>query len=73
MDENKPNLKYDHVFAIVRVDSFQDLAVSPETKIVIKKIVLTQEVAKAEVTRLNNLNNNKNCIYFYQMTRLERQ
>jgi len=72
MAEDKPHLKYDHVFAIIRVDDFHDLEVSPETKITITKIVLTRETAEAEVARLNKLNSNKGCIYFYTITRIER-
>ena len=68
-----PNSKYDHVFAVVRVDMFHGLEVPAESLVVVKKVVWTQEVAEAEVARLNHLNQDKGCVYFWQITRLERK
>ena len=73
MAQLEPNLKYDHVFAIVRLDTFEGLDVSPEDSIIVKKIVLTQETAESEVIRLNRLNKDKRCKYFWQVTRFERE
>ena len=69
---NTPNSKYDHVFAIVRVDTFQDPDFSFEEMVTVKKIVWNQTTAKQEVERLNKLNGAKECVYFWQMTRLEK-
>jgi len=57
------NTKYDHAFAIVRVDKAPD-------DIVVKKVVWDADEAKKEVDRLNKIN--KNCLYFYQITRVEK-
>jgi hypothetical protein len=68
----KPNKEYQHVYGIIRVDQFRGL-VEPEKlplTITVKKIVREYETAKAEVERLNKLNSDKGCIYFWQVTRL---
>ena len=72
MTELSRNLKYDHVFAVIRVDRFHDPMAAPETAITVKKIVLSQQLAEAEVARLNALNGDKGSLYFWQITRLER-
>lgn len=73
MERLSPNLKYDHVFAIVRVDTFGEIEVKPETMVTVKKIAWSQRDAEAEVARLNRLNKDKGCVYFWQITRLERK
>lgn len=72
MSSWKPNAVHDHVFAIVRVDTYST-AVPPHTAITVTKIVWTQVDAEAEVSRLNQLNADKKCIYFWQITRLVRR
>jgi hypothetical protein len=72
MPEFSRNLKYDHVFAIVRVDRFHDPVATPETAIMVKKIVRSEQLAEDEVARLNALNRDKGSLYFWQITRLER-
>lgn len=63
-------MKYMDVYAIIRIDDF--LAVSDiDSKITIKKIVWSMDNAKNEVKRLNMLNSDKGCRYFWQHTRLE--
>jgi hypothetical protein len=57
----------EHVYAIVRFDRFMQ---SSENSFTVKKIVSAQAVAEAEVNRLNELNADKNCTYFWQATRL---
>ncbi len=74
--ELKPNPQFDHAFAIVRVDTFQGLDVALDAlpaRITVKKIVWNGETAQAEVERLNSLNRDKHCIYFSQVTRIERR
>ena len=63
------NSKYNHLFAVIRIDMFQEEA-PLEEKITITKIVLTQEAAEQEVKRLNALNGSKGCLYFWQITRM---
>ena len=72
MTELSRNLKYEHVFAIVRVDSFHHHDATAEDTITVKKIVLSRQLAEEEVARLNALNRDKGCRYFWQITRLER-
>lgn len=57
----------EHVYAIVRFDG--DMK-SPESSFTVKEIVSTQAMAESEVERLNELNADKNCTYFWQVTRL---
>ena len=64
------------VFAVIRLDnSFADLSQSagatPQAAVVVtvKEIVTTREAAEAEVERLNKLNAEKGCRYFWQQTR----
>ena len=67
-----PNEKFDHVFAIVRVDQYS-IPTPHSDAIVITKILWSQEDAEKEVARLNKLKSGKNSEYFWQVTRLERQ
>jgi hypothetical protein len=76
MSDWSPNSKYDHAFAIVRIDDYQgavDLETEPEVVINVKKIVWAQEVAESEVARLNKLNKNKGATYYWTITRVERK
>jgi hypothetical protein len=59
-----------HVYAIIRVDEFYDQATPIENKITVKAVVRSIEDAKAEVARLNTLNESKGAKYFWQTTRL---
>jgi hypothetical protein len=58
---NQPNAKYDHVFAIIRVDSFQTADSPLEEAITVKKIVRDRSAAEQEVERLNKLNADVGC------------
>jgi hypothetical protein len=75
--ENSPhwrrNARYEHVFAIVRVDTYVgvDMGVEPEVAITVTKVVREREIAEAEVARLNLLNGPKGSSYFWTITRLE--
>lgn len=72
MAQLSPNLKYDHAFAIIRIDSFHHHDAAPEVTINVKKVVRSQEFAELEVARLNALKSGKGSRYFWQVTRLER-
>ncbi len=69
MSDLKPNEKFDHAFAIIRVDCFID----PPTNITVKKVVWDEDFAQQEVDRLNKINADKECYYFHQLTRVERK
>lgn len=59
------------VFAIIRFDIFQADDATPDELVTVKSIVWDQTTAEQEVARLNTLNADKECIYFWQMTRLQ--
>jgi hypothetical protein len=73
MGTEAPNAKYDHVYAIIRLDEFLAGAAPDKNLVTVKKVVRSQEEAEREVHRLNKLNADKGCQYFYQITRLERE
>lgn len=58
------------VFAIVRLDTYEDGECRLFT---VKEIVETLAEAEAEVARLNQLNRDKGAVYSYQATRLIEQ
>src|SRR5688572_27372073 len=70
MAEFSPNRRYDHVFAIIRVDRFDHSGEWTEGAITITKAVWSRETAEAEVIRLNHLNKDKGAVYFWRITRL---
>jgi len=57
------------VFAVLRVDEFQGADAPIETKVTVKQVVSSQEIAEREVERLTRLNGEKGCRYFWQATR----
>jgi hypothetical protein len=59
-----------HAYAVVRVDIFQDETVAWSNRITVKSIEWTEQMAEQEVRRLNGLNAEKQCLYFWQVTRL---
>jgi hypothetical protein len=67
----KPSARYDHVYAIVRYDTTAS-DTPPEVRFTVKKIVTDPGVAEQEVKRLNELNKDKGCYYFSQVTRMEK-
>jgi len=62
--------KYRQVYAILRYDAFQGPSTPIENLISVKRILLDEEKARAEVERLNGLNEEKGCRYFMQATRM---
>lgn len=68
---NQKNSRFDHAYAIIRVDTFQ-LRPDPtwENLIAVPKIVRTEDEAQSETQRLNALNQSKGSYYFWQITRL---
>jgi hypothetical protein len=58
-------------YAIVRHDLYYSKETPIEHKITIKKVVLDLAYAESEVERLNKINEDKRCYYFWQYTRIE--
>jgi hypothetical protein len=61
----------EQVFAIVRYDGFQSPQVPIENRITVTKVIYERSVADSEVKRLNAVNGEKGCVYFWQATRVE--
>jgi hypothetical protein len=60
-------------WAIVRFDKFQFADASDiEVAIAVKEVVFSQELADAEVRRLNRVNAEKQCLYWWVPTRILR-
>ena len=57
-------------YAIVRIDGVIQPVGELVDRVTVVKVVLTQSVAEAEAGRLNLLNADKDCTYFWQTTRL---
>ena len=68
---NKENKKYDHAYAVIRVDDGINFLYA-EAKIMVKLILFEEQDAKNEVERLNLVNADKGCRYYYQITRIHR-
>lgn len=66
-DSGRARQPSQHVYAIIRFDR---LSKNPELSITVKEVVATPEIAESEVKRLNELNADKDCTYFWQTTRL---
>lgn len=62
---------YKHVYAVIRIDRFQGNEVSLKDKVTVKEVIRTKEKAISEVERLNKVNADKGCEYFWQITRLK--
>jgi len=60
----------EEVYAVLRYETDCESDTSIENRITVKGIVRSIEMAEAEVTRLNQLNAEKGCHYFYQYSRL---
>jgi len=57
------------IFAVLRVDDFHGVDTPIKTKVTVKQVVSSQEIAEREVERLTLLNVEKGCRYFWQATR----
>ena len=73
MSTNRPSSKYDQVYTIIRLDKSADTDLLPNQNLItVKKVVRSEEVAQREVERLNRVNADKACEYYYQISRLAR-
>jgi hypothetical protein len=59
----------DPAYAVVRIDL--DLP-DDQARFTVKRIVWSEDLAESEVDRLNELNADKRCHYFWQYTRVDR-
>jgi hypothetical protein len=66
---DRPHSKHRHVYPILRIDKPFDEAYPTNTLSVVK-VLTSQTAAETEVSRLNTINANKSCVYFYDTSRL---
>ena len=69
---DRPHSRYPQVYPIVRIDTPIDQT-DPTSRITVVKVLTSQVAAEAEVSRLNQINADKSCIYFYCTSRLIEQ
>jgi hypothetical protein len=67
-----PHSKYPHVYPIVRIDTPIGQS-DPTSSITVVKVLTSQVAAEAEVSRLNQINAGKDCVYFYCTSKLIEQ
>jgi hypothetical protein len=66
---DRSHSKYRHVYPTIRVDKpFNET--NPTNTLSVVKVLTSQAVAETEVSRLNAINANKGCVYFYDASRL---
>ena len=73
MDGDRPHQKFDHAYAILRIDPLQSADTPPDVAVTVKRIVWSEQDAAAEVARLNALRPGTAARYFWQITRVERR
>jgi hypothetical protein len=69
---DSPHSKYPHAYPIVRIDTPLGQS-DPQNEITVVKVLTSQVAAEAEVSRLNQINADKSCTYFYCTSRLVEQ
>ena len=65
---NKPNRRYRHVYAIVRIDL--PIGDTPENSFRVVKVFFSETDAEKEVARLAEVNADKSSVYKLHVTRL---
>jgi len=66
---NEPHSKFQHVYAVVRIDTPVSQE-QPENSIAVVKVLSSCIAAKDEASRLNKVNESKGCVYAVYTTRL---
>ena len=67
----KPNARYRHAYAIIRVDDYFGPDRPVEHNITVKKVVATIDEAESEVGRLNGLRAGRRGRYAWKLTRID--
>lgn len=73
MAGDAPNRKFDHAYAILRLDPRQSADTPLDTAVTVKQVVWSEQEAAAEVARLNALRPGAAARYFWQVTRIARR
>jgi hypothetical protein len=66
---DNPHSKFAHVYAVIRVDLPFD-GNHPGNSIAVVKVAKSKVTAEGEVSRLNRINADKNCVYICCISRL---
>ncbi|RIK82002.1 MAG: hypothetical protein DCC68_07440 [Planctomycetota bacterium] len=66
---NRPNARFAHVFVVLRADSYEREGGVIVTECTVTKVFSKQEMAEAEVVRMNALNAPKGCSYSWRIGR----
>lgn len=66
---NQPHSKHKHVYPVVRIDTPFD-TLHPTDSVRVVKVLTSETDAETEVSRLNRINADKTCLYFYCISRL---
>jgi hypothetical protein len=64
--------KFEHVYSIARVDTPFNQE-NPTNTVAVVKVLSSQADAEVEIARLNELNADKSCVYFYCTSRLVKE
>jgi hypothetical protein len=65
----QPNVRFAHVFVVLRADTYHREGGATDTEYIVTKVFSKQEMAEAEVVRMNALNAPKGCTYSWQVGR----
>lgn len=71
MGGDSPHSKNPHVFVILRADAY-DEGEQVSEHVVVKKVVSTKPRAEEEVERLNALNAQRGCRYYFEIAQFEK-
>jgi hypothetical protein len=69
---DRPHSEFKHVYPIVRIDTPFNEA-DPTNTVMVVKVLTSQADAEKEVSRLNQINADKSCVYFYCTSKLIEQ
>jgi hypothetical protein len=68
--------RFEPAYAVVRVDRFRlrdSLPDDPQVYVTVKEVLWTSDEAEAEVERLNRVNADKDCCYWWESVRVRRR
>ena len=70
MSQQQKHSRYQHVFVVLRADAYdEDGHVSEH--VTVKKVVASEEQARREVERLNAINSDKACRYYFEIAQFD--
>lgn len=73
MTRVRRNRRFEHVYAILRIDRGIDGIMPSIDNVIVTKVFREIEEAEKEVARLNSIGNSDKCAYHMQITRITRE